>query len=92
MNILNPAIIIFWLTTSTAFAGHSINQRILIFTIALIMVLVSDFAKVLFANKIRQKLTIKNILLINRVNGVILIGFGIVLLWGLIFYGDKLPQ
>ena len=92
MNILNPAIIIFWLTTSTAFAGHSINQRILIFTIALVMVLVSDFAKVLFANKIRSKLTIKNILLINRVNGMILIGFGVVLLWGLIFYGDKLPQ
>lgn len=92
MNILNPAIIIFWLTTSTAFAGHRINERIFIFSIALVLVLVADFAKVLFANKIRQRLTVKNILLINRVNGMILIGFGLVLLWGLIFYADKLPQ
>ena len=92
MNILNPAIIIFWLTTSTAFAGHRINERFFIFSIALVLVLVADFAKVLFANKIRQRLTVKNILLINRVNGMILIGFGIVLVWGLIFYADKLPQ
>ena len=92
MNILNPAIIIFWLTTSTAFAGHRINERVFIFSIALVLVLIADFAKVLFANKIRQRLTVKNILLINRVNGMILIGFGLVLLWGLIFYADKLPQ
>ena len=35
---------------------------------------------------------LKNILLINRLNGIILIGFGIALLWGLLFYGDKLTQ
>ncbi|MBD0365413.1 MAG: LysE family transporter [Flavisolibacter sp.] len=92
MNILNPAIILFWLTTSTAFADHSIKQRFLIFSIALGLVLITDIVKVLLANRIRQRLTLKIILFINRLNGTILIGFGIGLLWGLLFYSDKLPQ
>ncbi len=35
MNILNPLIIGFWLTTSTSFADHSLRQRFFIFSIAL---------------------------------------------------------
>jgi threonine/homoserine/homoserine lactone efflux protein len=92
MNILNPAILIFWLTTATAFIGHTLRQRILIFSIALVMVLLSDLLKVILAGKLRQRLTPKNIHLLNRLNGIILIGFGMALLWGLLFYSDKLPQ
>lgn len=92
MNILNPGIIIFWLTASTAFADETFNQRIWIFAVALALVLTTDILKVLLANRIRQRLTLKNIQFVNRLNGIILIGFGIVLLWGLIFYSDKLPQ
>ncbi|MCW3074138.1 MAG: lysine exporter protein [Flaviaesturariibacter sp.] len=92
MNILNPAIILFWLATSTTFAEDSLNQRILIFSIALVLVFVSDLAKVFLANRIRQRLTLKNIQLISRLNGAILIGFGVVLLCGLLFFSDKLPQ
>jgi threonine/homoserine/homoserine lactone efflux protein len=32
MNTLSPACILFWITWSTAFISHSINQRIVIFT------------------------------------------------------------
>lgn len=92
MNILNPAIIIFWFTTSTAFIDQTIRDRFVIFGIALSLVFVADIAKVLLANRIRKKLTLKNIQLINRLNGIILIGFGLVLLVGLLFFGDKLPQ
>jgi threonine/homoserine/homoserine lactone efflux protein len=92
MNILNPGIIIFWLTASTAFADESLNQRISIFSVALGLVLATDILKVFLANRIRQRLTLKNIQFVNRLNGIILIGFGVVLLWGLIFYSDKLPQ
>ncbi len=92
MNILNPLIIGFWLTTSTSFADHSLRQRFFIFSIALALVLFSDIMKVLLANKIRTRLTLKNILLLNRLNGIILIGFGVVLLWGLLFFSDKIPQ
>jgi threonine/homoserine/homoserine lactone efflux protein len=92
MNILNPALIIFWLTTSTAFAGDSINHRLIVFGIALSLVLVADIAKVFLANRIRQRLTLKNIQMVNRLNGIILIGFGIALLIGLLFFGDKIPR
>jgi len=90
MNILNPAIIIFWLTTSTAFISHTLNERIIIFSIALGLVLAGDIAKVILAGKLRTRLTLKNIQLINRINGVILIGFGVALIVGLLFYGQHL--
>ncbi len=90
MNMLNPAVLIFWLTTSTAFVTHTINQRIIIFTTCLVFVLTGDFAKVMLADKIRRRLTPHNIHIINRINGLILIVFGIVLVSGLIFYSDKL--
>ncbi|HVE60685.1 MAG TPA: LysE family transporter [Chitinophagaceae bacterium] len=90
MNILNPLIIGFWLTTSTSFANHTLRQRFFIFSIALALVLFSDIIKVLLANKIRKRLTLKNILLLNRVNGIILIGFGLALLWGLLIYSNKI--
>ncbi len=86
MNILNPAIIIFWLTTSTAFIGHTLEQRIIIFGIALGLVLAGDIIKVVLAGKLRERLTLKNIHLLNRINGIILVGFGIALLAGLLFY------
>jgi threonine/homoserine/homoserine lactone efflux protein len=90
MNILNPAIIIFWLTTSTAFISHTLNERIIIFGIALCLVFAGDIAKVVLAGKLRRRLTLKNIQLINRVNGIILIGFGIALIIGLLFYSQHL--
>jgi threonine/homoserine/homoserine lactone efflux protein len=86
MNTLNPAIIIFWLTTSTAFIDHNFNQKLVIFSIALAFVLAADIAKVVLAGKLRSKLTVKTISLLNRINGMILIGFGIALIAGLLFY------
>ena len=86
MNTLNPAVFIFWLSTSTAFIDHTYQQRIIIFTTCLLAVLAGDIAKVLLAGKIRKRLTPKNIHLLNRINGLVLIGFGLVLIWGLIYY------
>ena len=81
MNLINPGIIVFWLTTATTFIDHSLNMRALIFTIALLIALLADVFKVLLANKIRKKLTPKNIHLINQINGGILIGFGILIIF-----------
>ncbi len=90
MNTLNPAVFIFWLSTSTAFIIHTINERLTIFITCLIFVFTADFAKVMLAHKIRSQLTVHNIHIINRVNGIILIGFGLVLIWGLLFYSERL--
>lgn len=90
MNTLNPAVFIFWITTSTAVIYHTVNERIIIFTTCLLLMLLADIFKVLLAGKIRNRLTPHNIHIINRINGIILIVFGIALIWGLIVYGKRL--
>lgn len=92
MNTLNPAVFIFWLTTSTTFISHTIEQRIVIFITCLGIVFSADFLKVMLAGKIRKRLTPHNIHIINRINGIILIGFGIALIWGLLVYAHKTGQ
>ncbi|MES2881278.1 MAG: LysE family transporter [Bacteroidota bacterium] len=81
MNMFNPGIIIFWLTTSTTFLDNSLKERVVIFFTALALALLADVLKVLLANGIRKKLTPKNIHRINQINGVILIGFGVVIIF-----------
>jgi threonine/homoserine/homoserine lactone efflux protein len=90
MNTLNPAVFIFWLTTSTTLITLTVENRIIAFASCLGFVLASDILKVMMAQKIRKKLTPHNIQLLSRLNGLILVGFGAVLLWGLIFFGDKI--
>jgi threonine/homoserine/homoserine lactone efflux protein len=81
MNIFNPGIIVFWLTTATSFADNTINHRIIIFTTALLIALAADVAKVLLASKIRERMTAKNIHLVNQINGLILIAFGVFIIF-----------
>ncbi len=90
MNTLNPAVFIFWITTSTAIINHNIEQRIIIFITCLVWMLGTDILKVMLAGKIRNRLTPHNIHILNRINGLILIAFGIALIWGLIIYGKRL--
>jgi len=90
MNTLNPAVFIFWLTTSTSLITQTLEKRIIIFITCLVVVLTGDIFKVMMAQKIRKKLTPHNIHILNRINGIVLLGFGFVLLWGLIFYGNKI--
>ena len=90
MNTLNPAVFLFWLTASTTFINHTLEQKLVIFIVCLGIVFSTDIAKVMLAGKIRKKLTPHNIHIINRINGLILIGFGIALIWGLLLYADKL--
>jgi threonine/homoserine/homoserine lactone efflux protein len=90
MNTLNPAVFIFWVTTSTAVIAQSVRDRIIIFVTCLTWMLGTDILKVMLAGKIRNRLTPHNIHIINRINGIILIVFGIALIWGLLAYGKRL--
>lgn len=90
INTLNPSVILFWLINATAFAiTHSFEQRMIIFGTCLALNILADIAKVLLAGKLRSRLTIHNISIINKVSGTILIGFGLALIWGVLFLGDK---
>jgi putative Ca2+/H+ antiporter (TMEM165/GDT1 family) len=50
----------------------------------------ADIVKVSVAGKLSKKLTIKNIRLINKISGIILVVFGTVLLFGVLFFLKKL--
>jgi threonine/homoserine/homoserine lactone efflux protein len=86
MNSLNPGVIAFWFTWATAFVTFSINERIVLFGSCLAVVFIADLLKVFLANRLRSKLTPNIIHRINQLSGLILIGFGIVLIIGILFY------
>ena len=90
INILNPALMFFWITTATALAAtHTINQRIVIFSTCLILNGASDILKVVLAGKLRTRLNEKNISLINKISGLFLMIFGIVLIVGVFYSTTK---
>lgn len=83
LNTLNPNVFLFWLGTATAFASeYTFTERLVIFAICLVLNVTADIFKVLMAGKLRTRLTLHNISLINKISGTILIGFGIALLVG----------
>lgn len=90
MNTLNPSVFIFWIYASTAIVNHTVNEKLIIFISCLVWMLGTDILKVFLAGKIRNRLTPHNIHILNRINGVLLIIFGIALIWGLIIYGQRI--
>ncbi len=87
INTLNPGVIFFWLGNATVLSlTHTLRERIIIFSVCLLVNMSADVGKVMMAGKLRNKLTLKTLAIINRISGTILIGFGIALLWGVIFY------
>lgn len=91
INTLNPNVFLFWLGTATTFAvQYTFRQRLLIFLICLGLNIAADVFKVLMAGKLRKRLTLHNISLINKISGTILIGFGIALMIGTVFLSDNI--
>ena len=86
INTLNPSVILFWLINATAFAAtHNLQQRIIIFSICILLNMVADVLKVMLAGKLRQRLTVHNISIINKISGSILICFSFALMYSAIF-------
>ncbi len=96
MNMLNPSVFIFWFAWTAAIIGDAAttpnpaNYKLIVFTTCLVFVLLSDLVKVLLAGKLRSKLTVANLKFINKLSGLILIGFGVALIWGVLNFGDQL--
>lgn len=91
INTLNPGVIFFWLGNATVLSlTHTLRERIIIFSVCLLVNMSADVGKVMMAGKLRSKLTLKTLTNINKVSGTILIGFGIALLWGVIFYHKRI--
>ena len=91
INTLNPGVILFWLGNATVLSlTHTLKQRIVIFLVCLLVNMAADVGKVMMAGKLRKRLTLHNLSIINKISGTILIGFGLALLWGVIFLSNKI--
>lgn len=89
INTLNPSVLLFWIINAAAFATkYTFNERVILFSICIAFNIIADVAKVLLAGRLGNKLTINNISIINKVTGVILVAFGVVLLYTAIFVKD----
>lgn len=89
MNTLNPGVIIFWLGVCVAQAPTSVTHRVIMYSVCLAFVLSADILKVFVADKIRHKLTLTNVIWLNRIAGVCMIVFGLVLLYQVMFGGGN---
>jgi threonine/homoserine/homoserine lactone efflux protein len=92
MNTLNPSVFLFWFAWTAAISAtaaemnNPLSYRILVFGTCLLFVLFSDLLKVALAGKLRPKLTLQNMIIINRVSGIIIFIFSAVLFYGALHY------
>ena len=86
INTLNPAVIGLWLAASTKALSNSFDERLVIFSICLFLNMGADVAKIYLAGKLRDKLTDKNINIINKISGLLFVAFGIAMLIGAFFH------
>lgn len=86
INTLNPAVISFWVLMAASLASvYSFYHQVIIFCTCLGVNMIADIAKVLGAGSLGKKLSDKNILLINRISGVLYLVFGTAILSGIIY-------
>ena len=92
MNTLNPSVFLFWFAWTAAIGttatetSNPITYKLLVFGTCLLFVLLSDLLKVALAGKLRPKLTQHNMVVINRIAGVIILIFSAVLFYGSFSY------
>jgi threonine/homoserine/homoserine lactone efflux protein len=83
LNIFNPFLLVFWLgVVGVASGKYGIQSRemILFFTGTISAVVFTDVIKCFVAHKIKKYLNLSTLTIINRVVGILLVGFGILLI------------
>jgi len=92
MNTLNPNVFLFWFAWTAAISASanetndSLHYKLIVFGSCLLFVLLSDLAKVMLADKVRSRLTLSNMVVINRISGIIVLIFSAVLFYGALNY------
>ena len=80
INTLNPGVILFWLGNTTVLSvDHTLQERIIIFSVCLLINMGADVLKVMMAGRLRSKLTLRTLTIINKISGSLLIIFGLAL-------------
>lgn len=84
LNLFNPAVWFLWLGNVTAVGKsfeYSVVKMIIYFSIVLGLVLMVEFFKVFLAGKIKKFLTDRIMHIINYITGILLMIFGLVLIY-----------
>jgi threonine/homoserine/homoserine lactone efflux protein len=77
MNTFNPGVIITWIAMSAFVSEESFSYKSTCFITALIIILGFDVLKVLGANRVRRLLTPRNVIYLQRISALCLLGVGI---------------
>ena len=83
LNILNVGVFIFWggvLIVSSPTSGKSFTSFVLFFSIVILSYFITDLLKISVANRFKNLLTGKGIVIVNSIISLILIFSGIVLI------------
>ncbi len=83
ITFFNPSVLVFWITVNSILKSvfHIDNEfdnyeNILFFTSTLLTCYTMDITKAYFANKLRNKISGRTIITMNRIAGVVIICFG----------------
>jgi threonine/homoserine/homoserine lactone efflux protein len=82
INTLNPGVIALWLAAATKALSNTLEEKIATFSICLAMNIAADIFKINLSGKLSSKLTDKNIVIINKISGLMFLVFGVVLIFG----------
>jgi len=88
LNTINPAVFLLWLASATYLGSKHTDalHRIIFYFCCLGLVLSVDFLKVFLADKIRNKLTLKLTMRLQRISALIMLGFGLAILIITVFH------
>lgn len=89
INTLNPAVIALWFAAATKSISNTFNERVIIFAICLTLNISADIFKINIAGRIRNKLTEKNINIINKISGFLFLVFGLILFFSILMSPTK---
>ncbi len=82
INTLNPGVIALWLAAATKSISSTLQEKVVTFSICLAMNIAADFFKINLAGRLRNKLTDKNIVIVNKISGLMFLVFAVVLIIG----------
>lgn len=88
LNLLNPFLIIWWMTIVINISANFSEDKAAIYTFfsgTLLTILITDILKVYVAGKIKSLLNPKLIHWINRIVGLLLVLFGLILIFRVVY-------
>lgn len=84
INTLNPGVIALWFAAATKSITNTFNEKMVIFSLCLLLNMCADVLKINLAGKLRRKLTNRNIVIINKISGSLFLIFGLALIIGVL--------